>query len=101
MAELLLERKETVADGVVRLTLRHPKGEALQRWEPGAHIDLVLRPDLVRQYSLCGDPADRSVFTLAVLLGPNGRGGSPHVHPRARAGDPGRHRGPRHNFWAG
>ena len=98
MAELLLERKETVADGVVRLTLRHPKGEALQRWEPGAHIDLVLRPDLVRQYSLCGDPADRSVFTLAVLLGPNGRGGSRYVHERLRAGDRVRIRGPRNNF---
>ena len=98
MAELLLERKETVADGVVRLLLRHPKGEALQRWEPGAHIDLVLRPDLVRQYSLCGDPADRSVFTLAVLLEPNSRGGSRHVHERLRAGDRVRIRGPRNNF---
>ncbi len=98
MTELLLERKETVADGVVRLTLRDPKGEALQRWEPGAHVDLVLRPDLVRQYSLCGDPADRSVFTLAVLLEPNGRGGSRYVHERLRTGDRVRVRGPRNNF---
>jgi ferredoxin-NADP reductase len=96
--ELVLERKETVADGVVRLTLRHPKGEALQRWEPGAHVDLVLRPDLVRQYSLCGDPADRSAFTLAVLLEPNGRGGSRFVHERLREGDRVRVQGPRNNF---
>jgi ferredoxin-NADP reductase len=96
--ELVLERKETVADGVVRLTLRHPKGEALQHWEPGAHVDLLLPNGLVRQYSLCGDPADRSVFTLAVLLEPNGRGGSRYLHEQLRAGDRVRIRGPRNNF---
>jgi ferredoxin-NADP reductase len=96
--EVLVARKEVRAAGVAGLTLRHPRGVDLPAWEPGAHVDLVLRDDLVRQYSLCGDPADRSVYELAVLLEPNGRGGSRHVHDRLRAGDRVRIRGPRNNF---
>ncbi|HEU5471073.1 MAG TPA: PDR/VanB family oxidoreductase [Actinophytocola sp.] len=95
---LVLAHREIVARDVVRLTLRHPENERLPAWEPGAHLDLVLRPELVRQYSLCGDPADRSVFQLAVLREPAGRGGSAHVHDRLRPGDPVRIRGPRNNF---
>lgn len=96
--EVVLDATEPIADGVVRLTLRHPDGEPLPRWEPGAHLDLVLRPDLVRQYSLCGDPADRSALRVAVLREPDGRGGSAYVHDRLRAGDRVGIRGPRNNF---
>jgi ferredoxin-NADP reductase len=96
--EVLVARKEALAAGVVGVTLRHPRGEDLPAWEPGAQVDLVLRDDLVRPYSLCGAPADRSVYQLAVLLEPDGRGGSRHVHDRLRAGDRARIRGPRNNF---
>ncbi|MDT0612157.1 PDR/VanB family oxidoreductase [Streptomyces lancefieldiae] len=96
--DLHLERKETLADGVVRLTLNHPAGEPLPAWEPGAHIDLVLGPDLVRQYSLCGNPADRSVLQVAVLREAAGRGGSRHVHDALAEGDTVRVRGPRNHF---
>ncbi|NKQ57455.1 oxidoreductase [Amycolatopsis sp. K13G38] len=96
--EVLLARKEVVADGVVRLTLRHPEGEPLPPWEPGAHLDLVLRPDVVRQYSLCGDPGDRSVLQVAVLRQPEGRGGSQLVHDELSDGDRLRIRGPRNHF---
>ncbi|GAB2966730.1 PDR/VanB family oxidoreductase [Amycolatopsis acidiphila] len=96
--DVLLARKEVLADGVLRLTLRHPEGEPLPPWEPGAHLDLVLRPDLVRQYSLCGDPADRSVLQVAVLREPGGRAGSRHVHEALADGDRLRIRGPRNHF---
>ncbi|UQS25639.1 PDR/VanB family oxidoreductase [Amycolatopsis thermalba] len=96
--DVLLERKEELADGVVRLTLRHPAGEPLPKWEPGAHLDLVLGEGLVRQYSLCGDPADSSALQVAVLREPDGRGGSAHVHDRLSTGDTVRIRGPRNHF---
>lgn len=96
--DLLLDHKEVLADGVVQLTLRHPDDEPLPAWEPGAHVDLVLREDLVRQYSLCGDPDDRSVLQVAVLREPTGRGGSHYVHDKLVADDLVRVRGPRNHF---
>ncbi|XVS66989.1 PDR/VanB family oxidoreductase [Actinosynnema sp. CA-299493] len=96
--DVVVERKEVVAEGVVRLTLRHGRGEPLPAWEPGAHVDLVLGPDLVRRYSLCGDPADRSAFQVAVLHEPAGRGGSRHVHSALAEGAAVRVRGPRNHF---
>ncbi|MEU6919239.1 PDR/VanB family oxidoreductase [Streptomyces olindensis] len=88
----------TAADGVLALTLRHPLGEPLPAWEPGAHVDVLLGPGLERQYSLCGDPADRTAWRIAVLREPDGRGGSAHVHEQVREGDKIRVRGPRNNF---
>ncbi|MEU4521964.1 PDR/VanB family oxidoreductase [Amycolatopsis sp. NPDC024027] len=95
--ELLVDRKEKLADGVVRLTLRAPGSEQLPPWEPGAHIDLVL-PGSVRQYSLCGRPEDRSAYQVAVLREPDGRGGSAYVHDSLLAGDLLQADGPRNHF---
>ncbi|MEV4050315.1 PDR/VanB family oxidoreductase [Amycolatopsis sp. NPDC049688] len=95
--DLLVDRKEVLADGVVALTLRSPGGGSLPPWEPGAHIDLVL-PGFVRQYSLCGDPADASAYRVAVLRETAGRGGSAYVHDSLLAGDRVRVEGPRNHF---
>lgn len=96
--DLVLEKKEAVADDVVQLTLRNAAGADLPPWEPGAHVDLVLTDDLIRQYSLCGDPAERSFLQVAVLREPAGRGGSAHVHDTLTEGDTVRVRGPRNHF---
>ncbi|WP_210587820.1 PDR/VanB family oxidoreductase [Streptomyces sp. GESEQ-35] len=97
-AELVVDRTESAADGVLALTLRHPLGEELPAWAPGAHIDVVLGPELERQYSLCGDPADRSAWRIAVLREPDGRGGSAYVHGQLGPGGKVRVRGPRNHF---
>jgi ferredoxin-NADP reductase len=96
--ELVVAGREFAADGVLALTLRHPLGEPLPEWEPGAHVDVVLEPGLERQYSLCGDPADRSAWRIAVLREPGGRGGSAHVHEQLGEDAKVRVRGPRNNF---
>jgi ferredoxin-NADP reductase len=96
--KLLLENKVPIADGVVLLTLRHPDGDPLPAWTPGAHVDLVLADDLVRQYSLCGDPSDTSVMKVAVLREVEGRGGSRHVHDVLTAGQLVEVHGPRNHF---
>ncbi len=96
--ELVVERREPVADGVVSLTLAAPDGSLLPQWTPGAHLDLVLDNGLVRQYSLCGDPADRRGFEIAVLREPGGRGGSAYVHDELTSGAKVRIRGPRNHF---
>ncbi|WP_369393475.1 2Fe-2S iron-sulfur cluster-binding protein [Streptomyces sp. CG1] len=96
--ELVLAAREFAAEGVLSLTLRDPLGRALPAWEPGAHVDLLLGPGLERQYSLCGDPADRSAWRIAVLREPAGRGGSAHVHEQLGEGGKVRVRGPRNHF---
>jgi cytochrome P450/ferredoxin-NADP reductase len=97
-ADVRVEGKDEVADGVVALTLREIAGRALPPWAPGAHVDLILDGAPTRQYSLCGDPADRHVWRLGVLRDEAGGGGSRYVHDRLRAGDVVRVRGPRNNF---
>jgi ferredoxin-NADP reductase len=95
---LMLVRRETVAEGVVLLTLRPPEGGPVPSWEPGAHVDVEVATGLTRQYSLCGDPADRSALLIAVLREPSGRGGSRAVHEDLAEGDVVTVRGPRNNF---
>jgi len=96
--ELVVRRRSTPAEGVVVLDLAHPQGEELPRWEPGAHIDLLLTDSLTRQYSLCGDPGDPSVWRVGVLLDPASRGGSQYVHDNLYEGATVRVRGPRNHF---
>lgn len=95
---LLVAAREVVADGVVSLRLSHPQGRALPSWTPGAHLDLLLPSGRMRQYSLCGDPADRSSYRIAVRLVEDGFGGSREVHEQLRPGGCLRVRGPRNGF---
>ncbi|MHA6782259.1 PDR/VanB family oxidoreductase [Pseudonocardia saturnea] len=96
--DLVVDSRTDAADGVLALTLRDPAGADLPPWEPGAHVDVLLKDDLVRQYSLCSDPADRTTWRIAVLREPGGRGGSALLHDTVRAGDTVRVRGPRNHF---
>jgi ferredoxin-NADP reductase len=96
--ELRVESIEHVATDVVSIALVAPGAEPLPPWEPGAHIDLCLGNGLVRQYSLCGSPADDRRWLVAVLRAPDGRGGSDWVHTRLRAGELVTVRGPRNRF---
>lgn len=97
-AELTVLQRGTPAEGVVVLDLGHLDDAQLPRWQPGAHIDLFLGDDLVRQYSLCGDPHDATTWRIGVLLDPNGRGGSQYVHEELQVGSVVRVRGPRNHF---
>ncbi|MCG3754022.1 PDR/VanB family oxidoreductase [Amycolatopsis sp. Poz14] len=96
--EVRATRRETAAERVTVLTLRPLDGELLPRWEPGAHIDVLLPDGTARQYSLCGSPGDREVYRVGILREESGRGGSKHLHDKVEAGDVLRIRGPRNNF---
>ncbi|WUR58984.1 PDR/VanB family oxidoreductase [Micromonospora chokoriensis] len=87
----------SVARDVVTVTLVAEPGRPLPGWEPGAHIDLTLPSGVVRQYSLCGGPADRGSYRIAVRRDPAGRGGSAEVH-QLRPGQRVVVGGPRNHF---
>ncbi|MEW6768751.1 MAG: PDR/VanB family oxidoreductase [Pseudomonadota bacterium] len=77
-----------------------PTGNDLPQFEAGSHIDLHVPGGSlgVRQYSLCGDPADRGRYTFAVQREPNGRGGSKAIHETLQANSEVAISGPRNHF---
>ncbi|AIY19660.2 Flavodoxin reductases (ferredoxin-NADPH reductases) family 1 [Pimelobacter simplex] len=95
--DLMIRAMRVEADGVLSLELVDPEGGILPEWTAGAHIDVGL-PDVVRQYSLCGDPADRDRYVVGVLAEPQSRGGSSYIHDEARPGDLVEVGGPRNHF---
>lgn len=96
--DLAVTRRTRAADAVAVLDLRDPAGAPLPAWAPGAHIDLVLKPGLTRQFSLCGTPGDRTLWRIGVLREPGGRGGSQFVHDHLGEGSAVRVIGPRNHF---
>lgn len=73
-------------DDILRFELTALDGGELPAFTAGAHIDVHVADGLTRQYSLCGDPADRRSYQIAVLNERQGRGGSKAVHETFRAG---------------
>ncbi|WP_299866707.1 2Fe-2S iron-sulfur cluster-binding protein [uncultured Roseobacter sp.] len=69
-----------LSDDVSLYELRALDGGLLPEWRAGAHIDIVVAPEFFRQFSLCGDPADRTCYRVAVLREDTGRGGSKLMH---------------------
>ncbi|MGK8504608.1 PDR/VanB family oxidoreductase [Nocardia asiatica] len=91
-------RRRDEAEGVFSLELASVDGGELPSWTPGAHINVAVGAAGVRQYSLCGDPADRARWRVAVLHEPDGRGGSAYLHRAAQPGSVLRVSAPRNNF---
>ncbi|MEV7415826.1 PDR/VanB family oxidoreductase [Streptomyces sp. NPDC089919] len=90
-----ITRREVIAEGVVRIRV---ESADLPAWQPGAHVDVHLPSGLIRQYSLCGDPAEAGAYTFATRLVEDGRGGSREVHERLVEGAELELRVPRNRF---
>ncbi len=78
--QLRIAARRMVAQDIVCFDLASVDDQALPPFEAGAHVDVRVRSDLLRQYSLTGDPADRSRYRLGVLRDANSRGGSATLH---------------------
>ncbi|GDX04871.1 PDR/VanB family oxidoreductase [Buttiauxella sp. A111] len=85
MLTLHIIRRELQGD-VTLLTLAHADGIELPAFSAGAHVDLHLSAELVRPYSLCGDPQDRHHYQLGILKDSRSQGGSLAAHA-LREGD--------------
>jgi ferredoxin-NADP reductase len=75
------------AEGIHSFELAHPEGHEMPVVGAGAHVDVHLPGGVVRSYSLAGDPADRTQWTLGVLRETKGRGGSRAMHEAIRVGE--------------
>jgi ferredoxin-NADP reductase len=84
--KLRVEKLSYSTADVIHLKLIHPLRPALPEWGAGAHVDLRLPDGRVRQYSLCGDPADTACYEIAIKREANGRGGSVWAHQTLREG---------------
>ena len=86
---------------VITIDLVAANGRDLPPFTPGSHIDLLMTTAegerIERQYSLCGEVADRTRYRVAVLRESDGKGGSALAHT-LRPGDALRIRGPRNHF---
>lgn len=88
---------DRIAQDVVQLRLELVDGGRFPRWHPGAHVDVELPSGALRQYSLCGDPAERDHYRIAVRRIAGGGGGSRAMHALG-VGDRITLRGPRNAF---
>jgi phthalate 4,5-dioxygenase reductase subunit len=78
---------EKIADGIFLYEMRRKDGGELPAFTAGSHINLRVPNGLVRKYSLCSDPAERSYYRIAIKREDSGRGGSIYLVDNTKVGD--------------
>ncbi|WP_236072461.1 PDR/VanB family oxidoreductase [Paraburkholderia domus] len=98
--QVVVAKKESIADGVMHFELRSAAGSPLPAYTAGSHVDVTLPNGAIRQYSLCNAPASHASdrYEIAVLLDPEGRGGSRSAHFELMQGAEVRISPPRNHF---
>lgn len=95
---LMVRQIRCEANGINSYELVDPDGNDLPAFSAGAHIDLHIKPGMVRQYSLCNDPAERHRYVIAVLRSDAGQGGSKTLHETVHVQDLIQVSAPRNHF---
>ncbi len=75
-----VSKVDKMSSDVTMYEFRSLDGSDLPPWTAGAHLDIVVAPFYLRQYSMSGNPADRSSYQIGVLREDEGRGGSKLLH---------------------
>lgn len=86
MLDVILTRKDREADNIFLFEFQRPDGGQLPPFTAGSHIDVQVRPGLIRQYSLCNHPHERHRYQLGVLQTADSRGGSKGMHEELQVG---------------
>ncbi|MBV1789979.1 PDR/VanB family oxidoreductase [Marinobacterium sp. D7] len=97
LIQACVTRREEHTDEIAVFELAAADGTPLPLFEAGAHIDVVLAEDLIRQYSLSNAPGE-TVYRLGILNDPNSRGGSRRIHEQLTAGAELQISAPRNHF---
>src|SRR5471032_2908122 len=95
---VVVTRKRNEALDIASFELAGEADHPLPSFAAGSHVDVHLPGGLVRQYSLCNDPAETHRYVIAVLRDECGRGGSKAVHDLIREGDRLQISAPRNHF---
>lgn len=70
----------------------------LPKFDAGAHIEIKLKDDLYRSYSLANDAQEQHRYVIAVHKSPESKGGSSYIHNSLKQGDSVFATAPRNNF---
>jgi reductive dehalogenase len=75
-----IAKVEAMTPDINKYELSSVDGSPLPDWTAGAHLDIVVAPEFLRQYSMSGDPANNQSYQIGVLREDEGRGGSQLLH---------------------
>ena len=78
--QVTISKAEQMTDGVTKYEFATLDGSPLPAWSAGAHLDVLVSPEYLRQYSMSGNPDDTSHYQIGVLREDAGRGGSALMH---------------------
>jgi len=78
--QAVVSKVEHLSGRIAKYEFSTLDGSPLPPWSAGAHIDVLVAPGMMRQYSMSGDPANRTRYQVAVLREDEGRGGSLLMH---------------------
>ena len=80
VVRVAISKVEAMTADVTKYEFKTLDGTPLPEWTAGAHLDVLVTPEYLRQYSMSGDPSDRSTYQIGVLREDAGRGGSKMLH---------------------
>jgi len=99
---LRVERIQRETKRIKSFRLRAVDGGILPEFTPGAHLLVKVKlPDgsiADRHYSLLSDCRNNEIYEIAVLMEPDGRGGSNYMHQQINEGDVLECQVPKNNF---
>lgn len=93
-----IRRFEVIAKDIACLEIVPAGDFELPPFSAGSHVDVFINDGVIRQYSICNDPADPSYYRLAVQKEVTSRGGSKAIHETFHTDDVIRVGRPRNNF---
>lgn len=82
-----VSRVRDEAQGIRSFEMRALNGGDLPAFTPGSHIRVRTPAAVVRKYSLCGAPAERDRYLIAVKREDGGQGGSRSMHDHVHEGE--------------
>ncbi len=87
LIEVVITSRVDHGKDIAELILTPTNGLSLPDFKAGAHIDLHIDTNIIRQYSLCGMPGFNANYRVGVLNDPNSRGGSKKIFEQFLVGN--------------